>query len=174
MRILVGTAVSAAVVLSGCTNWLDGGAQIVTTQGALGSPVAAGEPALAVDISNWSGPVTDAEMDCWWELGYRHIIAGTQRPWLTRQQLEVAVARGMSVDAYEYIYWDGDVAGQVERALEAVADLPIGRLWIDLEEDPRGLTPAELITRIESALAACGDASPSWCSSGFARRPRRG
>ena len=31
---------------------------------------------LAVDISNWSGTLTESEVACWWESGIRHVIAG--------------------------------------------------------------------------------------------------
>ena len=71
------------------------------------------EPVMAVDISNWSGTITESEVACWWESGIRHVISGTQIPSLTTQQLQTVVDIGLSVDAYVMLYWDYDITAQV-------------------------------------------------------------
>lgn len=82
----------------------------------------------AVDISHWSGTITDGEVACWRDSNFQHVIAGTQNPAITVQQLQTAVNRGMTVDAYVMLYWDYDIAGQVRDALATIAGLPVGRL----------------------------------------------
>jgi len=115
-----------------------------------------GTPTLAVDVSKWSGPVTDAELDCLWDEGVRHLIAGTQNPRITRQQLDAAIGAGMTVDAYDYLYWNGDVAGQVHDAVALASEYPVGYLWLDIEEPAEGRSPVELEALIREALDACG------------------
>lgn len=34
----------------------------------------------AVDISHWSGTITDSEAVCWRDRHFQHVIAGTHRP----------------------------------------------------------------------------------------------
>jgi hypothetical protein len=112
---------------------------------------------LAIDVSHWSGPISDQDVDCWWDAGYRHLIAGTQREHITRQQLAMATERGMTVDVYHYVYWDTDITQQVEYAIETARGFPIGRLWIDLEENTGGLSQSEVERIVDDALVACGD-----------------
>ena len=41
-----------------------------------------GDPAnhavYALDISLWEGPISQYEMDCFWDSGVRHVVVGTQ------------------------------------------------------------------------------------------------
>jgi hypothetical protein len=110
---------------------------------------------LALDVSNYSGEITDAHVACWRALGYEHLVCGTQRPDLTRRQLAVAVRGGLTVEAYVYLYW-GDVVARVRRAVETVADLPVERLWLDCEDAPGRFSPPQIVAEIEAGLAACG------------------
>jgi GH25 family lysozyme M1 (1,4-beta-N-acetylmuramidase) len=109
----------------------------------------------AVDVSHWSDVVTDVEVARWRDAGVRHVIAGTQNARITRQQLAMAYDGGMTLDAYVYIHFTVDLVEQVHRALEVVAGLAVGRLWLDLEADPAGAGPIALQARIGDALAAC-------------------
>jgi hypothetical protein len=112
---------------------------------------------LALDVSNYSGPLRAEQASCWRALGYAHLVCGTQRPEITTQQLATAVEAGLTVAAYVYVYWDGDVRLQVEAALAAVAAFPVERLWIDCEDGAGGRGAAEILSLIEAALAACRD-----------------
>lgn len=125
----------------------------------------------AVDVSVWSRSLVDSEIDCFWNAGVRHLIAGTQWPEVTRRQLEIAVRGGLSVDLYVYIYWQDSMEEQVGEALALAEEFPaVGRIWIDIEEDADGettgslrprldepLTPDQLEERIAEALDLCGD-----------------
>ena len=149
---LRGLLIAAPLVAAGC----------VVDMGSPGTGtgeqrVALGPLGYAVDVSVWSGPLTDAEMDCFWDDGVRHVIVGTQSHRVARQQLEMALARGMSVDGYVYLYWDRDMRRQVEDALGVLAAYPIGRLWLDVEEDPEGRSRRALMDRVRLALDACGE-----------------
>jgi GH25 family lysozyme M1 (1,4-beta-N-acetylmuramidase) len=139
--------------------------------GAIGDPQAAssdpvrpstpfyGDPGtgavFAVDISGWQGPLAQAEADCFWDSGVRHVISGTQTEEITRQQLAMAVQRGMTVDAYVYLYWNRSMADQVSEAFRRVDGFPIGRMWLDIEE-PGGAPGAQaLADLIGQAVDAC-------------------
>ena len=112
---------------------------------------------FGVDISIWSGEITDAEVRCWYAGGVRHVIAGTQLERITRQQLDMAIAGGMTVDLYVYLHWNESMTAQVQHALEIAADYPqIGRLWLDAEEDT-SLSRTAIEGKLTEALNACGD-----------------
>jgi len=109
----------------------------------------------AVDVSVWTRTLLDYDVDCLWDLGYRHVIAGTQDPEVTRQQLEIAVRGGMTVDLYVYLYWTVSVPEQVRDALAMAAEFPeVGRIWLDVEESPAGRSAATLSGLIEEGLRA--------------------
>ncbi len=122
-------------------------------------PVQDGDPAngavFATDVSFWETPLSQAEMDCFWESGVRHVIVGTQEEDITREQLAMAVSRGMTVDAYVYLYWDTSMTAQVKEAFKRVAGFPIGRMWLDIEQDPGSLGAGAVDSRIQEAVTAC-------------------
>lgn len=123
------------------------------------APKLDGDPAnqavFAVDVSFWETALAQSEMDCFWDSGVRHVIAGTQQEDITREQLEMAVSRGMTVDAYVYLYWDVDMTAQVKKAFQRVTGFPIGRMWLDIEQDPAGLGANALIAKTQEAVTAC-------------------
>ncbi|MBI1948795.1 MAG: hypothetical protein HYS27_24120 [Deltaproteobacteria bacterium] len=150
--------------LAGCLHQLDDapaaeaelaaeGAPLVPAPSFLGDPEAGA--VFALDISFWEGPVSEEEIECFWDSGVRHIVTGTQVLEITRQQLDVAIARGMTVDAYEYLYWDQDMAQQVDEAMAIVEDRPVGRLWLDVEEDPDDLGANTIIAKVQQAVDRC-------------------
>ncbi|MHB8872834.1 MAG: GH25 family lysozyme [Myxococcaceae bacterium] len=116
---------------------------------------------FALDLSHWEGAMAHWEMECFWGSGVRHWISGTQNPEVTRQQLKMAVDHGMTVDGYVFLFWDNDMAAQVEKAVETLAGFPIGRLWLDAEEDQRGGVPS--VARLQQAVDACNAKSPYPC-----------
>ncbi len=139
---------------------VDEGELLDTTGDALkAAPFFAGDPAngalFATDISFWETPMAQSQMDCFWDSGVRHVVVGTQRALITRQQLEMAVSRGMTVDAYVYLYWDMDIAQQVETAFTRAEGFPIGTMWLDIEQEPGGRGANELMGKIRQSLQAC-------------------
>ena len=119
-----------------------------------GSPV----PTYAVDISVWTDPITDPDVDCMWDAGVRHIIIGTQFLEVTRQQIKIAVRGGMTIDLYVYLYWNEDISAQVQEALDLAEEFrQVDRIWLDVEEDPGGLGYDALKAHVDEAVAAAGD-----------------
>ena len=112
-------------------------------------------PRQAVDVSHWSGSGWSA--DCFVDSGITHLIAGTQNPTITRAQLDAALAAGMTVDAYVYLYWSSSLTTQVQNALATVEGYPITRLWLDAENSAAGYTSAQILQKIQEALDACGE-----------------
>ncbi|MEW5742455.1 MAG: GH25 family lysozyme, partial [Myxococcota bacterium] len=135
----------------------------------------AGDPAnnavYAVDVSHWEGMIAQHSMDCLWASNVRHVVAGTQVEEVTRQQLAMAVRQGMTVDAYVYLYWDRDIAEQVRTAFGRVTGFPIGRLWLDVEENPAGRTPQQLIDLTQQAVDACRAQAPAGVDCGIYTGP---
>ena len=123
---------------------------------AISSQSEANDPIFAVDISNWSGEITSSEVACWWESGVRHVIAGTQVPTITVQQIQTAASGGMTVDAYVMLYWDYDITNQVQNALATIQGLPVRRLWLDAEKPRGNWSSWQLIQKIQEAVDACG------------------
>lgn len=111
---------------------------------------------LAVDVSNYSGPISEEQARCLRAQGIEHLVAGTQAPNITRAQLAAAGMAGISTDAYVYLYWRRDVREEVAQARGVIAGFPIGRLWLDCEDDAGGLAPSEVVDRILAAVEACG------------------
>ncbi len=111
----------------------------------------------ALDVSNYSGVFSTEVVAGWRQLGFTHLVCGTQRPAITRKQLEAALAGGMSIDAYVYLYWRFDVADQLRTALQTVAGLPVGWLWLDCEDAATGLAPEVVVSLIDEAVRACGE-----------------
>jgi hypothetical protein len=148
-----------AIGLAACGEAPSDEAVGVETNPITPSPPFLGDPAkgavFAVDVSHWEGPLAQREIDCFWESGVRHLIAGTQVEEVTRQQLAIADSRGMTVDAYVYLTWDKDVVAQVKEAFRRASGAPIGRLWLDVEENPRGLGANPLSELVQQALDAC-------------------
>jgi hypothetical protein len=109
----------------------------------------------AVDVSHWSGQVSEGQVACWWNEGIRHVVAGTQDSAISVQQLQVASSSGMTVDAYVVLEWDQDVTTQVERALGMIAPYPVRRLWLDAERSADGRSAAEMVDLIRQGVDAC-------------------
>ncbi len=122
-------------------------------------PSANGPPAgtvYAVDVSHWSGVVSEGQAVCWWDAGIRHVIAGTQDSAISAQQLAAAASVGLTVDAYVMLEWDQDIGALVERAKRIIAPYPVRRLWLDAERPTDGRTPAEMVGLIQMGVDACG------------------
>lgn len=133
------------------------------------APLSGGDPAngalYAIDISMWEGPISQAEMDCFWSAGVRHVVSGTQVEEITRQQLSMARDRGMSIDAYVYLYFSRDLRAQVREAFARVQGFDIGRMWLDVEDaqSAAGRSPSELLDAVQQAVDECRLQSGAGC-----------
>jgi hypothetical protein len=160
-------ALTTLVLCPACGPEEEIGERSIETNSIAPSPPFFGDPArgavFGVDISHHEYTHSQAEMDCYWDSGVRHVIAGTQVEEVVRQQLAMAVSRGMTVDAYVYLYWNLDMVGQVKEAFRRVAGFPIGRMWLDIEEDPQGRGANELADLIQQAVDTCQAQGTATC-----------
>jgi hypothetical protein len=152
----------AGMIVTGCVATADGpdtAGESDAAEALQAAPFFGGDTAnhaeFAADVSVWETPLAQSQMDCFWDSGVRHVIVGTQDALVAKQQLAMAVSRGMTVDAYVYLYWDRDVTAQIEAAFAMVQGFPIGRMWLDIEQDPKGLGSNTLIPMIQHGLTTC-------------------
>ena len=129
---------------------------------------------MAIDISHWTGEVTTQQMQCLARRGVRRVSVGAQRRAVARQQLATAVAAGLEVEAYVYLYLRSDVAQRVRAALETVDGFRVRRLWLDAEDTTSGLSAAEVVERLQRARNACGDFPAGIYTGAWWWRPRTG
>ncbi|MEE9598006.1 MAG: GH25 family lysozyme [Acidiferrobacterales bacterium] len=126
---------------------------------ASADPNSSANPVFAIDISFWSGNISATEVSCWRGRGVQHVVTGAQVRDITRQQLQMAIDGGMTVDAYVLLYWDFDITQQVQTAFSIIEGFPVRRLWLDAEQ-PRGNWSApQLIQKIQEGVNACGNMS---------------
>ena len=105
---------------------------------------------LALDMSSWSGPFTDAEAEAAKAIGGRLVIVNTWGEWC-RQQAETTLRHGLALEAYVYLYFDDDVEAQVRAALEAIRGLPVRMLWLDAEDDTMSVGAATIVEKLRRA-----------------------
>lgn len=89
----------------------------------------------AIDIS--TSRLTAASCACLRAAGYSKIIVGLRydNVPLTANNLAVAAGEGFDLDAYAYLYWGGNVVDRVMRSVALVSAYPVGRLWLDEEDN---------------------------------------
>ncbi len=143
-----------ALVLLACSAGDDGSQAAALTPAAYFGGDTANHALFAVDVSVWEEPLAQSQMDCLWDSGVRHVVVGTQDAIVAHQQLEMAVSRGMTVDAYVYLYWDKDIATQVNDAFAMTKGYPIGSMWLDIEQ-ATSLGSNALTPMIQTALDTC-------------------
>jgi hypothetical protein len=155
------TLACCAAGLAACSSGGAGAPAVATSDALTPAPFFGGDPAnhatFGVDVSFWETPLAQSQMDCFWASGVRHVIVGTQDEGITREQLAMAVSRGMTVDAYVYLYWSNgqSMAAQVDTAFSRVQGLPVGRMWLDIEQSPGSLGSETLDADIAQAVAEC-------------------
>ncbi len=150
------TLIGVLGVLVGCSTASDDGA---SSSPLTAAPFFGGDTinhaVFAADVSVWETPLSQSEMDCFWASGVRHVVVGTQDASVASEQLAMAVSRGMTVDAYVYLYWNQDIATQVNAAFAMTKGFPIGRMWLDIEQKPGTLGSNAIIPLIQQGLDAC-------------------
>src|ERR1051325_5474721 len=120
---------------------------------------------LAVDMSNYTSPLTPAALDGLKSAGVGHVIIQAIDPppgypvGRTRAQIQACLDAGLTVDAYVWLWFDLDVA-DIQRKLHLLDGLPIHQLWLDVEDTAAvKYDQATTEAKISAALEAC-DAFP--------------
>ena len=110
--------------------------------------------ANCLDISNWTGPITPQQAECWKADGIELVIVGLQYPsqpnnggfppGVAHLQIPVLLGAGIQVQVYVYLYAGANAAATVNYSLDKVASLiPVGTLvWVDVEDN--GLTSQDV------------------------------
>jgi hypothetical protein len=89
----------------------------------------------AVDCSNYGGELGVEIVRRWYAAGKRKVIVGVGRDWsLARRQIQAALAGGMVVEVYVYMYYETDPAVYLDRVSQAIEGLPISFKWLDFED----------------------------------------
>jgi hypothetical protein len=121
---------------------------------------------LAVDMSNWTDPLTPVGVSALKDAGVGHVIVQAVDPpapfppTQTRDQVQACVAAGFSVDAYVWLWFDLD-PGDISRKLALLDGLPIRKLWLDVE-DTAAVKYTQTATEgsVGVALALCDERLP--------------
>ena len=96
-------------------------------------------PLNAVDVSNYTGPLSADALTRWKALGVRLVIVQAvdppppYPPTQTRQQLQACQDAGLMTDAYVYL-WASDTPATIQARLALLDGFPVRRLWLDCED----------------------------------------
>lgn len=111
-----------------------------------------------IDLSNFTGEITDAIAECWWQAGIRGAVVGCQNVAIAIQQANVLLAAGFTVELYAFMYWGASTITEVQKAIRvAVAVGIVGcRIWLDCEAMPpneaSGQTPVTRVKQLTQAV----------------------
>ncbi len=116
---------------------------------------------LAVDISNYTTPLTPTAIEGLKSAGVRHVIIQSidppagYPPGRTREQIQACRAAGLTVDAYIWLWFDLDI-DDIRHKLSLLDGLEIRQLWLDVE-DTASIKYDQPTTeaKVTAALAAC-------------------
>lgn len=123
---------------------------------------------LAVDVSNYSGPLDLDRARALVAAGVRRVVVGTQYPDAPyppgAAHLQVPALLDAGIDVHVYVWLAGDGAAQVRDALARVRRWlgRLGGVWLDVEDTSAGaLTPAGRLAVVRSAVEAARAAAPA-------------
>lgn len=131
---------------------------------------------LGVDISNYQGVLSNAELQALNAAGRTVVVCGTDgnptSPLVYPQQVAAAVALGLEVEAYIFLYFSApdDIVARTQSKLALIRQQGhVTRVWLDCEDDPHGLAPDEIKGHIAAARDAvqaagfeCGIYTGKW------------
>lgn len=116
---------------------------------------------LAVDMSNYTSPLTPENLQALKDAGVDLVIAQAIDPpagfpaGVTRQQIQACLDAGLPVDAYLWLWFDLDVS-DIQRKLALLDGLQIRQLWLDVEDTAAvKYDQATCEGKVWAALAAC-------------------
>lgn len=110
----------------------------------------------ALDVSHWSGELTEARLRAAQRAGMTRLVVGTQNHAVARQQAGVARSLGVEVQAYVYLYFAANPAERVRRDLPLLREIGATRYWLDAEDVVAGMRQDAYVQDLHSAVAAAG------------------
>ena len=108
----------------------------------------------AIDISQYSGEVTQAQMQAVRQAGCSRVIVALNNLPLAQRQLKAASSAGMEVEAYIYLYFAQSVQARVSACLAAIEGFGVRRVWVDCEDERHTLNAQSLAQRVRLARDA--------------------
>ncbi|MGE3855538.1 MAG: GH25 family lysozyme [Dehalococcoidia bacterium] len=124
---------------------------------------------LAIDVSNYTGPIDLAHARALVAAGVRRVVVGTQYPpapfppGAAHRQIPALLDVGIEVHAYVYLWLASDTAAQVRDAAARIAPWEghLGALWLDVEDTTaEALTPAQRLQALRAAIEAARTVAP--------------
>jgi hypothetical protein len=116
---------------------------------------------LAVDISNYTDPITPAAAQALKGAGVELVLVQAVDPppgypaGVTRSQIQTCLDAGLAVDAYVWLWFDLDVA-DIQHKLALLDGLSVRQLWLDVEDTAAiKYDQATCEQKVSDALAAC-------------------
>jgi hypothetical protein len=116
---------------------------------------------LAVDMSNFTDPLSPAAIQGFKAAGIGHVIVQAIDPppsyprGRTRAQIQVCLDAGLTVDAYVWLWFDLD-ANDIQRKLHLLDGLNVRQLWLDVEDTASiNYSQAACEAKVSDALTAC-------------------
>src|SRR5579859_3271892 len=116
---------------------------------------------LAVDISNYTGPITVAAVNAWRAAGVGLVIVQAvdppagYPPGCTQQQIQTLNQAGMPADAYVFFWFDSP-PNHVDHALSLLEGTKVRRVWLDLEDiAAKGYDQPTTEAKVADALQRC-------------------
>lgn len=116
---------------------------------------------IAIDISNYTDPLTPAALEAWKAAGVGLVIVQAIDPpagfpaGRTRDQIQACLDAGLPVDAYVFLWFDLDVS-DIQHKLSLLGGLPIRRLWLDVEDESAARYDQPTSeAKVRAALDAC-------------------
>jgi hypothetical protein len=120
-----------------------------------------GSYVLAVDISNYTDPLTPAAVEGLKSAGVSHVIVQAidpppgYPPGRTREQVQLCQAAGLTVDAYVWLWFDLDTQ-DIKRKLKLLDGLSIRQVWLDVEDTASiKYDQPTCEAKVDAALAEC-------------------
>jgi hypothetical protein len=116
---------------------------------------------MAVDMSNYTDPLTPANLQALKDAGVTHVIVQAIDPppgypvGKTRAQIEACLDACFTVDAYVWLWFAADVS-DISRKLQLLDGLPLRQLWLDVEDTAAvRYSQAAVEAKVNAALQAC-------------------
>lgn len=137
---------------------------------------------LAVDVSNYTGPISPAQAQALRDAGVGRVVVQIvdpppgYPPSVFRQQIPVLIDAGLEVETYVYLWLAGNTGQQVRDTITKVTpwrDRLSPRLWLDVEDVSVPEDQDANVRAVQTAVGACS-MSPGVYTAGWYWRPYMG
>lgn len=116
--------------------------------------------ALCIDVSNYSGEISEQQARDLWAVGVRKVIVQivNERILTHRQQIPVLLAQGFEVECYVYVWFSGGEQFVRDRTAWACRELSafptVSMLWLDCEQSSEDDPPFDHVNEPTTKIIA--------------------